>query len=136
MSLTCSSLSEKVILTSAAVRGQLQKEDRLIDQCVTKAELYNVVKYDVCRQSIEVRAKPDILTSSLIEKGIMEGSREEQDALQVGICQSSSRTAASREMKLGQLRGDACFRLYQPLCTACREQQPTQILSPLMVMAF
>lgn len=48
----------------------------------------------------------------------MEGSREEQDALQVGICQSSSRTAASGEMKLGRLRGDACFSLSQPLCTA------------------
>lgn len=28
LSLTCSSLSEKVILTSAAVRGQLQKEEQ------------------------------------------------------------------------------------------------------------
>ena len=28
LSLTCSNLSEKVILMSAAVRGQLQKEDR------------------------------------------------------------------------------------------------------------
>lgn len=28
-------------------------------------------------------------------------------------------------MELGRLRGDACLSFYQPLCTAFRQQQPT-----------